>query len=112
MNAAARFANQNTLSRGFAITIDWAAAQFITMSLLLAVFTSALSVVYIANSSRSINAGIQQTLSERNRLHVQWEQLLLEKSTQVVQARVQHIAENKLGMEVPERKLVKVIVQG
>lgn len=109
MNAAARFASQGVVSRGWAISIFWARTQFTTMFLLLAVLTSALSLVYITNLSRSLNASYQQALAEHDQIHVQWGQLLLEKSTWVVQARVQQIAEDKLGMVIPDSKSILII---
>lgn len=109
MNAAGRFVNQNVLSRGWAISMFWARAQFPTMVLCLAVLTTALSMVYATNANRGFNSAIQQTLAERDRLHVQWGQLLLEKSTWVVQARVQKIAEEKLSMIIPDSKSVTII---
>ena len=109
MNAAARFASQGIVSRGLAISLFWARNQFVTMFLLLAVLTSALSMVYITNLSRSLNASYQQALAERDQIHVQWGQLLLEKGAWVVQARVQQIAEEKLGMVMPNGKSILIV---
>ncbi len=109
MNAAARFTHQGELSRSWAIVVLWSRTQFSTLVLLLAIITSALSIVYVTNATRSMSAGIQQSLLERDHLHVQWSQLLLEKSTWITQARVQHIAEKQLGMVVPRGKSVVIV---
>ncbi len=42
-------------------------------------------------------------------LHVQRGQLLLERSTWMMQARIQPIAENKLGMIIPDHKSVVIV---
>jgi cell division protein FtsL len=112
MNAAARLASQGVIARSWSISLVWARAQFSTMVLTLAVLTTAMSMVYITNSTRSLNATYQQALAEQDRIHVQWGQLLLEKSTRVEQARVQKIAENKLSMVIPDSKSVMIVAAG
>jgi cell division protein FtsL len=109
MNAAARFASQNTLSRGWILSLLWLRVNFSTLILSVLVLSSALSLVYITNAARSLNASYQEALSESDHLRIQWNQLLLEKSTWVVQARVQEIAENKLGMMIPDRKSIMIL---
>lgn len=109
MNAAARLMHQNVLSRGWVVSVLLSKAQFSFFMLIAATLLSALSVVYVSYSTRTLNATIQQTFSERNRLHMQWSQLLLEKSTWIIQARVQNIAENKLDMIIPTNKSVVIV---
>jgi cell division protein FtsL len=109
MNAAARLLNQGSLSRGWVITVFLNRTQFAMFALITCVLLSALSVVYVTNASRSLNANIQQILTERDQLHIQWGQLLLERSTWIMQARIQHVAENKLGMMIPDNKSVVVV---
>ncbi len=109
MNAAARLLNQGALSRGWVMSVFLNRTQVILFALIVVTVMSALSVVYVTNTARTLNAGIQQTLTERDRLHIQWGQLLLEKSTWVMQARVQNIAEGKLGMMVPDHKSVVIV---
>lgn len=109
MNSAARFSNQGSLFRGIALTLLLSKTQVLMMSLILTLLTSALSVVYVTNATRTLNAGYQQKLVERDRLHVQQGQLLLERSTWMVQARVQQIAEKKLGMVMPDSKSILII---
>lgn len=109
MNAAARLLNEGVLSRGWVVSVFLNRAQFAMFALVSAVLLSALSVVYITNSVRSLNAGVQQSLAERDHLHIQWGQLLLEKSTWTMQARIQHVAEGMYGMMIPETKSVVVV---
>lgn len=112
MNAAARLFNQGVLSRGWAVSVFFSKAQMSTIVLILAVLTSALSIVYVTNSTRTLNAGLQQSMYERDNYRVQWGRLLLERSTWMMQARVQQIAEDKLGMVIPNSKSVVVINAG
>lgn len=109
MNAAGRFLSQSTVSRTWVFSILLSRAQFSLFTLIVAVLMSALSLVYVTNSTRSLNAGLQQTLAERDHLHIQWGQLLLEKSTWTMQARIQQVASGKLGMQVPDNKTVVII---
>lgn len=108
MNAAARF-NQGVLSRGWAATVFLTRARFSTIVLVLSILTSALSIIYVTNATRSLNASLQQNLVERDHLHVQWSKLLLEKSTWMMQARVEAIAEKHLGMIIPDAKSVVIV---
>ena len=109
MNAAARLLNQGALSRSWVISVFFARFQFVLFSCVFAILISALGLVYMTNTTRSLNANIQQALVERDHIHVQWGQLLLEKSTLLMQARIQDLAEDKLNMVVPEGKAVVVI---
>ena len=78
MNAAARLLNQGALSRSWVVLTFLTRAQLPLFVMIFAVVVSGLGVIYITNTTRTLNAGIQQTLAERNQLHVQWGQLLLE----------------------------------
>ncbi len=109
MNAAARLLNQGALSRGWVASVFLTRAQFTLLALILGVLLSALSIVYVTNTSRSFNASLQQILAERDHLHIQWDQLLLEKSTWTVQARIQDVAESRLDMVIPDNKSVVVV---
>jgi cell division protein FtsL len=109
MNAAARLVSKGTLSRSWVVSVVLARMQYATLILMAAVLMSALSIVYVTNVSRSVNASIQQLQVERNRIHIQWGQLLLEKGTWITPGRVQHIAEEQLGMALPESKSVVIV---
>ncbi len=109
MNAAARLINQGSLSRSWVVSVVLSKMQFSTLVLAIAVLVSALSIVYVTNTSRSLNAYVQQTLVERDQLHIQWGQLLLEKSSRITPVRVQTIAESHLNMVVPDGKSVVIV---
>jgi len=82
--------------------------EMIRVSVLTAVvLLSALSVVYVKDLSRRLFIEQQQAMHERDVLHTGWGKLLLEESTWSRQARIQHIAQQRLGMHVPKsRRLV------
>jgi cell division protein FtsL len=109
MNAAARLFNQGALSRGWVVSVVLTRFQFSLFAVLFLVLVSALSLVYVTNTARSLNAGLEQTLTERSQLHIQRDQLLLEKSTLTMQAHIQSVAENHLNMILPEGKAVVVV---
>jgi cell division protein FtsL len=109
MNSAARFLSQSSASRTWVFSILLSKAQLSLITLTMGVLVSALSVVYVTNCSRDLNANLQQTLAERNHIHVQWGQLLLEKGTLMMQARIQQVASNKLGMVIPNSKSVVIV---
>ncbi len=109
MNAAARLVHQNILTRQFVIAHFFSRAQLMMAGLAFAVLLSALSTIYVTHVARILHANYQHNLVEQDRLHVERGQLLLERSTWMIQSRIQQIAENKLGMMVPDHKSVVII---
>ena len=109
MNTAARLLNQGLLSRSWVISVFLKKSQLPLFVMVMSVLCSALGVIYVSNMNRTLNASIQQILAERDQLHIQWSQLLLEKSTWIMQARIQNLAEGQLGMIIPDSKSVVVI---
>jgi cell division protein FtsL len=109
MNAAARLVHQNVLSRQFFSTQWLNGRQIMTALLGAAAVLSALSIIYVTQVTRVLHAEYQHNLVEQDRLQVEHGQLLLERSTWMVPARIQQIAETKLGMVVPEQKSVVVV---
>ena len=109
MNAAARLVHQGILSRHLAFVFSWSKQQFVICLLTLSVLISAFCMIYVTYSARMLHASNQHELAERDRLMVQQGQLLLERSTLMGQSRVQHIAENRLNMIVPDQQSVVMI---
>jgi cell division protein FtsL len=109
MNAAARLVHQSTLSRHLVLTHLLTRRQLAAMLLALAVLLSALSIVYVTHSTRVLHAAYQHNIAEFDRLHMQRGQLLLERSTWMVQSRIQQIAEDKLAMIVPDHNSVTIV---
>lgn len=109
MNAAARLVHQGVFSRYLVQQRLMTRRPFTTFCLGLLLVTSALSVVYVTHLSRELQATLQNRLHEQERLQVQRGQLLLERGTWMMQARIQHLAESKLGMMTPDHKSVVII---
>lgn len=109
MNAAARLMQQSVISRSWILSFVLSRVQTSFIVLIAALLVSALSMIYVTNVSRSLNANIQQTLFERNKLHIAWGQLLLEKSTLTMQTRVEKLAEQEMGMQIPDHQSVVIV---
>lgn len=109
MNAAARLVHQNVLTRQFVFAHFLSRQHMAMVGLAFAVLLSALSVIYVTHVTRILHANYQHNLVEQDRLHVERGQLLLERSTWMIQSRIQQIAETKLGMIVPDHKSVVII---
>ncbi len=70
---------------------------------------SALGVIYSKHRTRILYATLQQLQHKRDALHIEWSQLLLEKGTWANDARVERIAREKLGMDMPAVGKIVVI---
>ncbi len=72
------------------------------------VLAQSLGVIYIKQTKRSLHSQLQRLYATRDKLQVEWSQLLLEKGTWETEARVERVAREQLGMVVPEK--VNVII--
>lgn len=77
--------------------------------LLAAVFLSALAVIQARNENRVLFAGLQQLRQQRDQLNIVWGQLLLEQSTWSTHARIEQLATQKLGMQMPAQPEIVVV---
>lgn len=109
MNAAARLVHQSTLSRHLLFTYLLTRRQMGLFVLALSILLSALSIIYVTHTARIVYTNYQHLLLEKDRLHVQQGQLLLERSTWMMQSRIQQAAENQLNMVFPDQKSVVII---
>lgn len=109
MNAAARLVHESGLSRHMLRTWFFTRRQITVTLLAMTVLLSALSIVYVTQVTRVLHAAYQSNQAEKNRLQVEYGQLMLERSTWIMQARIQEMAEAHLGMVIPDRKSVVVI---
>jgi len=109
MNAAARVLAQGSIFRGEYRRITLTAELVLAIALSIAVLISAMAVVYVKNHERSLFSELQTEQQSAAQLQVEWGQLLLEQSTLVTPARVQAIAEQRLGMVVPGSKEVVIL---
>ncbi len=62
---------------------------------------SALGVVYVRHQNRAAYVELQAQIDTRDRLNVQWTQLLLEQATLLAPHRVDHNAQTELEMVAP-----------
>ena len=109
MNAAARLVHQNVISHYLIRTHFLTRQQIAMATLTLAVLLSALGIIYVTHVTRILHAAYQRNLVEQDALHIKQGQLLLERSTWMMQARIQQTAESKLGMVIPEQKSVMIV---
>lgn len=73
------------------------------------VFASAMGVVYCKHQSRLLFTKLQNLQQDIESLQVEWSQLLLEQGTWAADARVEHVARERLQMHLPEPREVVVI---
>ncbi len=100
MNTAVRTLQENgTLKQHQTMTVT--KPNFGTLLLALVVLLSALAVVYVADLNRRVFIHVQEEQGTANQLRLDWGKLLLEQSTWSTQARIQSIAQEKLGMVAP-----------
>ncbi len=72
------------------------------------VIIQALGVIYTKQSKRLLHAQLQGLYTMRDKLQVEWSRLLLEQGTWESDARVERVAREQLGMEMPHK--VNVII--
>jgi cell division protein FtsL len=78
--------------------------QGVLLLILAAVIVAqALGIIYNKQSQRNLQAKLQANYAERDRLHNEWSQLLLEQGTWQANARVEKIAREQLGMVFPTK---------
>ena len=94
-------------SRLLAILLNRIYLLLISLSLM--VLFSALGVIYVTNESRTLTANLQRLAVEHHELEVQWGQLLLERGTWAMPARIQRLAVTELNMEFPNNKSVVML---
>ena len=79
--------------------------------LMLAVLSSALSVIYVKTLQRNLYSELQSSHQERNHLQTEWSQLLLEENTWAAPLRIQALAQQELGMQLPHTKATILLTQ-
>lgn len=109
MNAAARLVHQGVFTRQLVFVSIWTRQQIAVLVLASAVLLSALGTIYVAHITRILHASYQHNLLEQDRLHVVTGQLLLERSTWMMQGRIQQLAENQLNMVVPDHNTTVIV---
>ena len=77
--------------------------------LLAAVMLSALAVIDARHENRMLFAQLQQLRQQRDQQNVEWGRLLLEQSTWSTHARVEQMATQQLGMQLPVHPRIVVV---
>ncbi|USE34883.1 cell division protein FtsL [Endozoicomonas sp. SCSIO W0465] len=78
--------------------------------LLILVVLSGLSVGYVSYENRLLHNQIQQELENRNSAQVEWGKLLLEHSTLTSPGKIEKVAREKLGMDVPKTSQIEMVL--
>lgn len=92
--------NVQTLAEG-----EWwpvykrAVAKLLLIALVLG---SAIAVIYVSHLNRRLFNEYQMLVQDRDRMEVEWGQLLLEQSALAAHARIERIAIKRLGMRAPK----------
>ena len=69
--------------------------------LALVVFFNAIAVVYTSHISRQLTSNWDQLLQKRDKLDIEWRNLLLEEQSQAEHSRITQIATKELNMHRP-----------
>ncbi|MGH8398627.1 MAG: cell division protein FtsL [Gammaproteobacteria bacterium] len=77
--------------------------------LVVAVFLSALAVIDARHENRMLFTQLQQARQQRDQMNIEWGQLLLEQSTWSTHARIEQIATQQLGMQLPLHPQIVVV---
>lgn len=67
------------------------------------VLAQALGIIYTKQTKRLMHAKLQGSYKARDKLQVEWSQLLLEQGTWESDSRVERVAREQLGMVVPNK---------
>jgi cell division protein FtsL len=106
MNAATRVGTHSVFTgvRTGKQTQSWSLHSTMILSLLILVFISAFSVVYVRGHQRQLVTHLQNLQIEHDNMLVERSQLLLEQAAWSTQTRVQRIAQADLGMVFPQQQ--------
>jgi len=92
-----------------AVKILWQSQTLSRLLLSVFVLSSALLVVYTKYLNRNLHIQLQQLQENRDKLHIEWTQLLLEQGTLGSDIRVTEIAKKRLNMQSPTPDQVLVV---
>ncbi len=74
------------------------------LSLLAAVFVTAIQIVITRHDARTLFVEIQKLEKVRDELNEEWGRLQLEQSTWATDLRIETMARDELAMKMPDRK--------
>ena len=72
---------------------------------------SAIALVYTKHESRRLFIELEALTDERDGLDIEWGQLQIEQSTWARHARIENLAQDKLGLERPDAVKIYVVEQ-
>lgn len=106
MNLAARALARGSLTWEQSQSWNWQVSlkALGVVLLMLAILSSALSVVYVKALQRNLYSELQFSEQERDSLNMEWSRLLLEENTWAAPMRIQALAQQELGMHLPQSK--------
>jgi len=93
-----------------AISMSFSKRFVSTVALLCLMLVSAIAVIYVTHLNRHAFSQYQAALQLRDRLDIEWGQLLLEQSAQASHARIEQLARERLAMKAPDASQI-VLVQ-
>lgn len=108
MNTAVRVLQQDRFHSSLP-SLNIKKPKLINFILILILVMSAFAVIYIKDVNRRLFIHFQTLQATHDKLYEDWGKLLLEQSTWSTQARVQKIAETRLGMITPSPNEVVVL---
>jgi cell division protein FtsL len=83
--------------------------RLLVIGLAVAVFGSALGVVFSTHESRKLFVELQALQKVRDDMNAQWGRLQLEQSTWATHSRIERIANKKLDMIIPPPGAVVIV---
>jgi cell division protein FtsL len=93
------------------IALDLITFGRVPLFLIIAIFISAMLVVFTTHQTRQIISTKEQAMVERERLDNEWRNLLLEETALSEHSRVETLAERQLEMKRPEPDKEVIIAQ-
>lgn len=82
----------------------------IWLSLLVVLVTaSAVTVVYARHLNRTVFIDLQQLQQQRDAMNVEWGKLQLEQSTFATHSKIESVARQRLGMQMPNIEEIKMV---
>lgn len=106
MNASTRLYTSSTYVAQTSQKQFWTFSSFISLILLMLVFLSAFSIVYVRDYQRQLVTDLQGMEMAYDAMLTQRSQLLLEQAAFSTQTRIQDVAVQKLGMVFPQQEAI------
>lgn len=110
MISAAKILNQEiSIIRVNPLLLVNTSYQWVLHSLTMLIFISALALIVVTSQTRGLYKEIRQLDVKQVELNAEYEQLVLERSSLLTQARVASIAYRDLAMRAPDKKTLLVV---